>query len=611
MIDWKAMKARRAPINLKLAPATLAWMICYGCSPEMAWAQQINPSELVRNSFRPAPQRQVGVGAPLEGKLATPANADKVFVTVRKVAINGSFPELQEKTAELISQVQGRRVTLAQVYEFARALQQAYFDADYPLAQVVLPSQDFKSGAIQITVIDGFIEGVNVSGAPEAERELVKARLQPLIGKRHISLEEIQRKLLLVGELHGMAGAHNTNKRGAQPGGVILAIDGTEKLVSNMTSVDNRLSKYLGTWEVTSSGSVDNALGFGEQVYAGVGSSRDINQAFDGTAMYQSYGGGVSIPIGADGFTLNAGYLSVRTRPENEPGEFPLTVNSVEREAQNYERAYVRASYPLILTLKQSLRFLASYEAIDERTRLGPAPFGLVLPTGFLYEVNHDRYDVLRFSGEWGVLFPWEWGGKAISTGVYSHGLGGRTNFDPFNGAFLLPTPPLSAYGASPDFNKLYLETRITQPLVEQFQLALIAKAQTGFGASLVLAEQFSLDGYDGVSGFAVGTLNVDRGAVLRGELSRSFNFNIFELTQVNVTPYTFGAWGRGVHEWPFIGEPKNLQAESLGGGLRAGTALLGAPLGKSFTIECAKDYSNIYYYRSGYRTTVSFSVRY
>ena len=605
------MRTRRLPFSLKLAPAALAWMVFYGCSPEMAWAQQINPSELVRNSFRPAPQRQVGFGSALEGNLTTPANADKIFVTIRKVAVDGTFPELQEKTAALVSQAQGRRLSVAQVYEFARALQQAYAAASYPLAQVVLKPEGLKSGTIQITVIDGFIEGVDVSGAPELERELVKARLQPLIGKRHVSLEEIQRKLLLVGELHGMAGARNTNKRGAQPGGVILTIEGSEKLVSNMTSVDNRLSKYLGTWEVTSSGSVDNALGFGEQVYGGVGSSRDINEAFNGTAMYQAYGGGVSVPIGADGFTLTAGYLSVRTLPENLPGEFPAIVNPVEREAQKFERAYARAAYPLILTLQQSLRVVASYEATDERFRLGPAPFGFVLPTGFLYDVNRDRYDAFRFSGEWGVLFPWEWGGKAISTAVYSHGLGGRTDFDPFNGAFLLPTPPLSAYGASPDFSKLYLETRVTQPLVEEVQLALVAKAQTGFGAPLVLAEQFSLDGYNGVSGFAVGTLNVDRGVVVRGELSRPFSFNLFDSSQVNVSPYTFGAWGRGVHEWPFIGEPKNLQAESLGGGLRAGTALIGAPLGESVTLECAKDYSNIYYYRSGYRTTVSFSVKY
>jgi hemolysin activation/secretion protein len=611
MIDWKAMQARPLALNLKLASATLAWIAYCGFSPEVAWAQQVNPSELVRNSFRPAPQRQVGVGNPLEGNLAAPANADKVFVAVRKVAIDGSFPELQEKTAELVSQAQGRRLSVAQVYEFARALQQAYAAADFPLAQVVLQPQALKSGVIQITVIDGFVEGVDVSGAPETERGLVMARLQPLIGKRHMSLEEIQRKLLLVGELHGMAGANNTNKRGAQPGGVILTITGAEKLVSSMTSVDNRLSKYLGTWEVTSSGSVDNAFGFGEQIYGGVGSSRDITQTFDGTAMYQAYGGGVSVPIGADGFTVSAGFLSVRTLPENMPGTFPPTVSAVERVPQRFERAYVRASYPLILTLQQSLRVVASYEATEERTRLGPAPFGFVLPTGFLYDVNRDRYGALRFSGEWGVLFPWEWGGKAVSTAVYSHGLGGRTNFDPFNGAFLLPTPPLSRFGASPDFNKLYLETRVTQPLVEEFQVALIAKAQTSFGQPLVLAEQFSLDGYDGVSGFALGTLNVDRGAVVRGELSRPFSFNLFESSQVSVSPYTFGAWGRGAREWPFIGEPKNLQAESFGGGLRAGTALLGAPLGESFTIECAKDYSNIFYYRSGYRTTVSFSVRY
>jgi len=605
------MRARRLPLNLKLASATLALMACYGYSSEIGWAQQVNPSQLGHNSFRPAPQRQVGIGPALEGNLQAPANADKIFVTVRKVSIDGTFPELQEKTAALISQAQGRRLSVAQVYEFARALQQAYATADYPLAQVILHPQNLKNGEIHITVIDGFIEGVDVSGAPEGARDLVRARLQPLIGKRHISLEEIQRKLLLVGELRGMANARNTNKRGAEPGGVILTIEGVEKPVSSMTSVDNRLSKYLGTWEVSSSWSLENTLGYGEQFYAGVGSGRDINQAFDGTAMYQAYGGGVSVPIGADGLTVNAGYLSVRTQPQNLPNAFPLEVASVEREPSRFERAYMRASYPLILTLQQSLRMVASFESIEERTRLGPAPYAFALPAGFLYDVNRDRYNVFRFSGEWGVTFPWEWGGKAVSTAAYSQGLGGRTNFDPFNGAFFLPTPPLSQYGASPNFNKLYLETRITQPLVEEFQLSLIGKAQTSFGEPLMLSEQFSLDGYDGVSGFAIGTLNVDRGAVVRGELSRPFSFNLFESSQVNVSPYTFGSWGRGAHEWPFIGQPRNLQAESFGGGLRAGTSLLGAPLGESFTVECAKDYSNLFFYRSGYRTTVSFSVKY
>ena len=80
--------------------------------------------------------------------------------------------------------------------------------------------------------------------------------------------------------------------------------------------------------------------------------------------------------------------------------------------------------------------------------------------------------------------------------------------------------------------------------------------------------------------------------------------------------PYIFGAWGRGVHEWPFVQitvplvrENKTIEAGSVGGGLRIDTAITGLPFQEVISVECAKSYSNIPYLRSGYRTNFSLAL--
>ena len=140
--------------------------------------------------------------------------------------------------------------------------------------------------------------------------------------------------------------------------------------------------------------------------------------------------------------------------------------------------------------------------------------------------------------------------------------------------------------------------------------MSLIARAQTSFGAPLMLPEQLSLDGGNAwISGFAAGTLNVDRGVVVRSELSRPFKPELWFLQNGVAAPYIFGAWGRGVREWPFIREIKTIEAESVGGGLRINTAITGLPFQEVISVEFAKSFSNIPYLRSGYRTNFSFAL--
>jgi hemolysin activation/secretion protein len=586
-----------------LALATLSWLAATALFIGTARAQQANPTQIAPQ-LRPAPTPGVSIGgAPVE-PIVAPAGSDKVFVTVRQVLVEGAFPELQEQTAVLLAEIQGRRVSVARIYEFAKVLEAAY-TASFPLARVKVPPQNFHSGVVRIDVIDGFIESLDLDKVPERARPQVLGRLEPLVGPRHLTRAAIQRRILLLNDISGLVGA-TSGRAGAQPGGTVLIVQAVDKWVTAAKVVDNRLSKYLGTWEFTDTAAINNALGYGEQFYGTVASSSDFGRFFEGKAKYEAFGAGVQAPLGFDGLKGEAGYIKVLQTPTPLDGTFAFPLSFAgERTTSPFDRAYVSVLYPLILTVPQTLRIQASYNYTQQRLYQYPFPAGFALPVGWVYDLYRDRYSAFRLAAEWSVQFPWDWGGSALSTAIYSHGLGGRTAWDsPLVGT------GLSRPGASPAFDRLYVDTRIAQPLPGELDGLLIVRAQTSFGASLMLPEQFSLDGVNALSGFAAGTINVDRGVTVRGEFSKSFNFDV-GFGQSSASPYLFGAWGLGVREWPYIGEIGRVEAESFGAGLRATTAITGLPFGEAFSIEFARSSSNLLYRPNGYRTNVTFLVKF
>jgi hemolysin activation/secretion protein/opacity protein-like surface antigen len=563
-----------------------------------AAAQSVNPETVAPPPrIRPVPTPAPSI--PVFGEeIKTPPNGEKVVGVIRRVRIQGAFPELASESSELASKIEGRRVTLAEVYDFARALQEAYAKK-YPLARVVVPSEPVANGDVRVTIIDGYIEKIDLAKAPERERQLALSRLEPLVGQRHLGKAEFERRLLLLGDIAGLNGSGAVAK-GSSPSAGVLVVQASDKLIATSTAVDNLLPSNLGTWRFSSQATVNNALGWGEQITGNFSSSRDFNQIGDGRAQFLYYGGTVSLPIGTDGLVVTGNYANVRQMPQNSPGVFST---DIERAASRFDRFSIRAAYPLFLTIQHQIRVMAGYDYIENRQNVTPFPLGVVLPgPGPVFDSYRDRYSAFRLQGEWAWAFPWEWGGNANTLVFYGNGLGGRTAFDgPIAGS------ALSRPGSGPTFNKVKLEERIVQPLPGGFQANLTAKVQENFGAPLPLTEQLSIDGLDGLSGFASGTVNVDRGGVVRGELARPFNFQFLNIN-TNLSPYVFDAWGGGVRDWPFISENKGVRATSFGAGLRANTGITSIPMAEYMAVEFARDVSNIPYRSKNYRVNFIFS---
>jgi hemolysin activation/secretion protein len=565
--------------GLRLGLATAGVMLAISA----AQAQVVAPSQVTPSELKPARSGSTAIALPESQGLIPPPNSANLSVTLGGVVVQGGFEDLAAKTDEITAGLAGRRVSVAEIYAAASALEGAYGSAGYALVRVVVPPQTLDPRSrLKIIVVDGFVDSLDLKGVPERQRGVVSARLAPLIGKRHIKLTEIERRVLLAGDVPGLA-LKSTLAAGAASGGAKLILNATDKLLTGSSGVDNDLPRALRNWELTRSLQINSPFGLGEQFYFSAITGYDALKLFDGTIPLQIFGGGLVMPVGVDGLTINPEYTNAITRPLPPAGAPKVT--------GYFQRADLRASYPVIRTRKLTLIVSSTLEWDQE-----------YMTDGFGPDLYSDEYGVWR--GKADSQFSLNGGASLETAGALSQGLGGRTGVGSLT--------PLSQQGATPTFTKFNVNGQFTQPLPNLFSLALFGAGQTSFGKPLMVSEQFSLDGPSAVSGFPTGTFVVDEGAFGRAEFGRTFPLTAFG-AQIPVEPYVFGAGGFGVIDMPTAVQQRDVRVGSLGVGARAGVS---APAGwwvsgADVAAEVARFASDVPGEREGWRGNFSFSVRF
>jgi hemolysin activation/secretion protein len=574
----------------------LRWAFAFGVAalvahPLSAFSQgvpsQVAPSQVTPQTLRPAAPNTPGGLPPSSGvRLQAPAGTERLSFIVGRVVVEGAFPELDSETRPLIDAIKGHRVTVAQVYEFANALEQTYARAGYVLARITVPPQKLNDrGTLRIVVVDGFIEKVQVDNVPDRVRALVTDRMASLIGRRHIKLGEIERRLLTAGDVPGLR-LKSTLARGTSLGGALLVLEGTHQVVTATASVDNRLPTSLGTWSYGASVALNSLFGLGEQFYASAQSGGDLKGIFNSTSPLQVLGVGAVLPLGFDGWILNPEYTNSRSQP--------VPVNGGLVSIGHFERLALRTSYPVIRTRTTTLNLNGAFEYISQN---------VALPL-FETDLNRDRYGVLRTGATVESGLPW---GDALlqTSATFSYGIGGRGAVGAAESGI-----PLSRQGADPVFGKAIVDAHLIQPLPEGFRADLIGRYQTAFGKPLLVSEQFSLDGPLAISAYPSGTLNVDQGGTLRGELSRPFAVP-HSVAPLILSPYGFGVFGVGRLNDPTIVELAVVRGGAVGAGLRSSFDRAGGYQGVTFGLEVARQYSNLPNLTRAWRTNFSMSIRF
>jgi hemolysin activation/secretion protein len=464
--------------------------------------------------------------------------------------LEGAFPEMARANAAFARQIARRPMTVGGLFDAARRLEQAYARHGYVLARVTIPPQQLAPGRpLRVVITDGFIEAVDVSALSPARRGMVMARLQPLVGRRHITQAAIERALLLASDLPG-AHLRSALTRGDQSGGARLIVEGHFDRFNGALGIDNTLPASLGTWAVNASLAANGLLGLGDQLYGFAGAQPALGRYGFPNSPFGVLGGGLTVPLGHGGVTLNGEAVVSRTQPAPQPG-VPVTVG-------NFTRLQLRLAVPVVRTRRETLRLTGTFAAIRQTLR---APdFDLAL--------NRDSYRALRIGAEWHHQLP------GVQTGLdllLSHGLGGR------DGTLALP---LSRQGADSHFTTLAATARVGVGLPQDLHLNLVARGQAAFGQPQMLSEQFTLDGPEAASTLPSGSASVDQGLTLRAEAGHTLPPI---LRGAVIEHYLFAAQGWGWLNAASAVEPRFTTLHAFGMGARF--ALTGKP-GASLNVE-------------------------
>ena len=545
-----------------------------------AFCQNVVPSQVLPRETLPARP------APLVGDLATTTDVrDEAYdaavwgqsFTAGETRIGGAFPEMAAANTAFQSEIANKKVTLRQLMVATRSLERKYAERGYIFARAILPPQRLADGEkVEILVVDGYVEAVDLAHVPQSLQLLLSRRFAPLIGRRHLTEAELERALLLASEIAGVS-LRSAIATGLQPGGVRLVIEGQLERVQVHVGTDNRLPGTLGQWQWNGNLVVNNGLGLGEQTYLFAGSQFDIARHGLGRPTLGMLGGGISVPVTHTGIILGSEVLIARTEPDRVAG-VPLTVGE-------FARGQFAVTAPLSRTRRGSLDIRIGVELISQLAR---AP-------EFAATLNRDRYAALRV----GMTWREQAGRAARSLNLsFSQGLLGRT---------ATALVPYSRLGAVNGFTSLQANARWSGGFPRGFGYDVQVKAQTSFGKPLFLSEQFALDGPAAVSSFESGSFNVDSGATLRAELILP---SLAAKRSVSFSPYAYAAGGAGRLEQATAVERSALNAAGIGLGGRINLAALPGShrSSASIGIEAGHQFSNIPGKRGGDRVSVTAS---
>lgn len=529
-------------------------------------------SQITQQTYAPPVMRAVsGGGVELQtgGGPDTPQGAEGLHVQPSGLEVAGGLPELAAETATIEASLKGRRVTGADLFSAARDLEAAYARAGFLLARVSLPPQTIRNGnPLKLVVTQGYVSAIDVSALPAVVRARVEAILSPLTGRKNLVRTELERRLLLAGDIPGLM-LRSTLKAGDTPGASIIVVDGRHDAVTASFSADNSLSRDLGSYTVTSGADLNNLLGLGEAVYIRTGGYPGFTDRgfFSDDPRNRQIVAGFTLPLGTDGWWLGIEGLDSRTHPDS---------NSGYSMRDRYQRFSAKLGYSDIRSRDLNAAWQIGFDATDETQD--------IVMAGAASAFTRDRMRVLRLTRTADVWLP--------SGGQLSGGLTASFGLDAFGARHATAALPLSRDGAEPDFSKLELSMRYNQPLFDGgLQFSLAARAQTSFGNALVSSEQIGLGGLDWISAYTGGGVQGDTGAVARAELALPVTLpvpDMFPSYGGAAMPYIFGAAGVARLERPTVVEDAVTRAGAFGAGIRFGLSEKAGPHSASLVVEYA-----------------------
>ena len=489
-----------------------------------------------------APLSQPGGAAIALPSTVAPAGAEHTYVRVRSVRVTGATVYRPEDFAPLYADLVGHKVTLQAIYDLAQQVTTKYGNDGYVISRAIVPPQQLNpAGAdVVIQVIEGYVDKVEWPAAIAKYRDFFSYYEERIIADRPSNIRTIERYLLLAGDLPGLHFKNSLKPSKVHQGAATLVVEVTEKPVDLLARVDNRGTQGQGPLEFMGTVTVNNLLRLHDAftfTYAGPFKTEELKYFY---GQYQQVLTPEGLTFFADGST---GY--------GRPGTSTLQLLDYRTMSNVYETGF---TYPFIRSREKNLSatILGFVEGDDGSILDMPQspPSTSDRLRGVRGKANADWSDPFQGINQINVI---------VSQGI--EGFGSTRNFQPL----------ASRLNGRVDFSKVEATVTRVQQLFGNLS-ALVAVYGQYAGTPLLSPELCSYGGRVFGRAYDPSDLVADSCIEELGELRLDLPLPGGAAQYVTQTQ----VYGFADHGWlhnlaPDVGTPVNMDAASVGGGLRLG----------------------------------------
>lgn len=403
-------------------------------------------------------------------------------IVVRRFEVTGSTIFSVEDFDRVTAPFTNRPITFEELLQAQAAVTRLYTDRGYLTSGAITPPQTVEGDVIVMQVVEGELEGINVTGTRRLNPHYVRSRLQ-LAAQKPLNTRKLLEALQLL-QLNPLIKDLSAElSTGSRPGTNFLDVRVTEaRTFSAQIELDNNRSPAVGTFRRGARVGEANLLGLGDSLQVGYSNTNGSN------IIDVNY----TLPLNPRNGTLSFEFQNSVYRVVEDPFE-PLDLKA------NLRVLSLSYRQPIIETLTRLVALgLTAYRRDSETSILG-VPFPL---TPGADARGNTRISALRFFQEW-----IERGPEVVfaARSEFSFGIGA---FD----ATINNSPPDSRFVA---WRGQFQWVRLLAP-----DTLLVLRSDIQFAnQALAPFDQFSLGGVNSVRGYRQDFTLADNGAFGSAEL--------------------------------------------------------------------------------------------
>jgi len=236
----------------------------------------------------------------VERSRAAMDGAPETRFRVSSVRISGTTVFSDLELLQLVDDIAGHDVTLADLEGAAARISDFYHANGYPVARAYIPAQTIDHGSVEIAVLEGRYGDIDVRNSSKLSESLVRSTLKAPSDDAVIETASLDRDLLLLKDMAGVA-VDATLTPGERVGTSSLIVDiEPTRAFGGTLEADNYGNKYTGEARYGGSVTAANLTGRGDLTTVRGLISEDTGLWY-GRAAYQMplTGGGLELGLAA------------------------------------------------------------------------------------------------------------------------------------------------------------------------------------------------------------------------------------------------------------------------------------------------------------------------